>query len=95
MSDNYEDMTVAELKVLLKEHGLPVSGKKADLIERLSQSSQEEEPEVVKTLLKTLLKNLMMKTLMTMMTAGMMKMIGMMKKMKAMWLNKNQYFQMI
>ena len=47
MSDNYEDMTVAELKVLLKEHGLPVSGKKADLIERLSQSSQEEEPEVV------------------------------------------------
>lgn len=36
----YEDMTVAELKVLLKERGLPVSGKKADLISRLS----EEEP---------------------------------------------------
>ena len=47
MSDNYEDMTVAELKVLLKEEGLPVSGKKADLIERLSQSNQEEESEVV------------------------------------------------
>ena len=47
MSDNYEDMTVAELKVLLKEQGLPVSGKKADLIERLSQSSQEEDSEVV------------------------------------------------
>ncbi|RPG72157.1 MAG: 50S ribosomal protein L32e [Euryarchaeota archaeon TMED248] len=47
MSDNYEDMTVAELKALLKEEGLPVSGKKADLIERLSQSNQEEESEVV------------------------------------------------
>ena len=47
MSDNFEDMTVAELKVLLKEQGLPVSGKKADLIERLSQSSQEEDSEVV------------------------------------------------
>ena len=47
MSDDYEDMTVAELKVLLKEEGLPVSGKKADLIERLSQSNQEEESEVV------------------------------------------------
>ena len=47
MSDNYEDMTVAELKALLKEQGLPVSGKKADLIERLSQSAQEEDSEVV------------------------------------------------
>ena len=47
MSDNYEDMTVAELKALLKEQGLPVSGKKADLIERLSQSAQEEDSEGV------------------------------------------------
>jgi len=31
----YEDMTVAKLKELLKEKQLPVSGKKADLIERL------------------------------------------------------------
>ena len=29
------DLTVAELKELLKEAGLPVSGKKADLIARL------------------------------------------------------------
>lgn len=47
MSDNYEDMTVAELKVILKERDLPVSGKKADLIERLSQSAEEEELEPV------------------------------------------------
>ena len=33
----YEDMTVAELKVELKEAGLPVSGKKAELIERLKE----------------------------------------------------------
>ena len=31
-----EELTVAELKKLLKERGLPVSGKKAELIERLS-----------------------------------------------------------
>ena len=36
MAEDYEGMTVAELKALLKEQGLPVSGKKADLIERLS-----------------------------------------------------------
>tara|TARA_B110000444_G_scaffold261520_1_gene314580 strand:- start:4688 stop:5359 length:672 start_codon:yes stop_codon:yes gene_type:complete len=47
MSDNYDDMTVAELKVILKERDLPVSGKKADLIERLSQSTEEVESEPV------------------------------------------------
>ena len=36
MTEDYENMTVAELKVQLKEAGLPVSGKKADLIARLS-----------------------------------------------------------
>ena len=40
MSD-YEDMTVAQLKELLKEAGLPVSGKKADLIARLEEGSDE------------------------------------------------------
>ena len=40
MSD-YEDMTVAQLKELLKEAGLPVSGKKADLIARLQEGSDE------------------------------------------------------
>ena len=32
----YEDLTVPELKDLLRERGLPLSGKKADLIERLT-----------------------------------------------------------
>ena len=36
MTEDYDNMTVAELKVQLKEAGLPVSGKKADLIARLS-----------------------------------------------------------
>ena len=34
---DYSSMTVAELKKILKEKGLPVSGKKADLIDRLSE----------------------------------------------------------
>lgn len=36
MAEDYDNMTVAELKVQLKEAGLPVSGKKADLVARLS-----------------------------------------------------------
>ncbi len=40
MSD-YEKMTVAELKDLLREAGLPVSGKKADLIIRLQEGADE------------------------------------------------------
>jgi large subunit ribosomal protein L32e len=43
MSDNYEDMTVAELKALLKEAGLRVSGKKSELIERLAEAPEESE----------------------------------------------------
>ncbi len=39
----YEDLTVAELKDLLRERGLPVSGKKADLISRLSEGEAAEE----------------------------------------------------
>ena len=34
---DYESMTVAELKVVLKESGKPVSGKKADLISRIKE----------------------------------------------------------
>ena len=34
---DYESMTVAQLKELLKEAGKPVSGKKAELIERLKE----------------------------------------------------------
>lgn len=48
MTEEYEKMTVAELKVLLKEAGLPISGKKADLIDRLAGAQEvEETPEVV------------------------------------------------
>ena len=43
MSD-YEDMTVAQLKELLKEAGLPVSEKKADLIARLQDGADEPAP---------------------------------------------------
>ena len=43
MAEEYEKMTVAELKELLKEQGLPVSGKKADLIERLVGATQEDD----------------------------------------------------
>ena len=39
-TDDYDNMTVAELKDALKEKGLPVGGKKADLIERLKGDSK-------------------------------------------------------
>ena len=45
MSEDYDKMTVAELKNLLKEAGLPVSGKKADLVARLIESSDVDEVE--------------------------------------------------
>lgn len=45
MAEDYEGMTVAELKVLLREQGLPVSGKKSELIERLSTAQDVESPE--------------------------------------------------
>ena len=48
MAEDFDKMTVAELKVLLKEAGLPVSGKKAELISRLSDAGEapaEEEVE--------------------------------------------------
>jgi len=39
---DYSSMTVAELKYLLKEKGLPVNGKKAELVERLKQENEKE-----------------------------------------------------
>ena len=39
----YSDMTVAELKELLKEAGLPVSGKTADLIARLEEAESHDD----------------------------------------------------
>ncbi len=41
----YEDLTVPELKDLLRERGLPLSGKKADLIARLSDAEEPQEPQ--------------------------------------------------
>ncbi len=38
---NYEEMKVTQLKEALKERGLPVSGKKADLIERLKKGDDQ------------------------------------------------------
>ncbi|MDE0857537.1 MAG: 50S ribosomal protein L32e [Candidatus Poseidoniaceae archaeon] len=40
MAEDYETKTVAQLKELLKEAGLPVSGKKNDLIARLVEASE-------------------------------------------------------
>ena len=37
----YEDMKVTELKEVLKEKSLPVSGKKSDLIERIRESENQ------------------------------------------------------
>ena len=37
-------MTVLELKGQLKQHGLPISGKKAELIERLKAHEEQQEP---------------------------------------------------
>jgi large subunit ribosomal protein L32e len=47
----YEKMTVAELKELLREANLPVSGKKSDLILRLNESSNSSE-EVVEEVIE-------------------------------------------
>ena len=49
MTEEYESMTVAQLKELLKEQGLPVSGKKADLIERLAGAAEDEETPIEET----------------------------------------------
>ena len=43
MAEDYESMTVAQLIELLKEEGLPVSGKKSDLIARLHEAAGEAE----------------------------------------------------
>ena len=46
MTDEFETMTVPELKELLRERGLKVGGKKSELIERLSESSPEQDEQV-------------------------------------------------
>ena len=43
MSEEYENMTVAQLKEILRENGLPVSGTKKSLIERLMENNEVQE----------------------------------------------------
>lgn len=43
MTEEYENMTVSELKEILKEKGLPVSGTKKTLIERLTENIETED----------------------------------------------------
>jgi hypothetical protein len=42
-AEDYTSMTVVQLKALLKEHDLPVSGKKADLVARLQDAAGADE----------------------------------------------------
>jgi len=50
---DYDSMTVAELKDLLRDAGLPVSGKKADLIARLQEAADvPEESEEIEELVE-------------------------------------------
>lgn len=44
MAEDYESMTVAQLKELLKERDLPVSGKKGELVARLLESEGDAGP---------------------------------------------------
>ena len=39
-SDSWDGMTVVQLRAVLKEHGLTVSGKKADLVKRLVENTK-------------------------------------------------------
>ncbi|MEO2178597.1 MAG: SAP domain-containing protein, partial [Candidatus Poseidoniia archaeon] len=43
----YEEMTVAQLKDVLRERELPVSGKKAELIARLQEADDAAEEEFI------------------------------------------------
>ena len=45
--EEYSVKTVAQLKIILKEKGLPVSGKKADLIARLVENGKPTDPKSV------------------------------------------------
>ena len=42
---DYNDLKVSELKEKLKELGLPLSGKKSDLVERLTASNEKVDEE--------------------------------------------------
>ena len=44
MASDYDGLTVAELKGLLRDRGLPVSGAKAILVDRLEASDARDMP---------------------------------------------------
>ena len=69
VSMEYEDTTVAQLKELLREADLPVSGNKSVLIERFTQNDESLE----------LMDDSVQEELMILMTHSMMKMISLMK----------------
>lgn len=46
MSTDFSKLTVAELRLELKKHGLPQAGKKAELVDRLSAAVENERSEV-------------------------------------------------
>ena len=56
--NNYDKMKVKELKNLCKEKGLPVSGKKDDLIERLIKGPPKEAPKKQTVIKKTICEQL-------------------------------------
>lgn len=59
--DDYESLTVIELKEILREKGLKLSGKKSELISRLKKSrssNNENENEIENELLKNILNNI-------------------------------------
>lgn len=50
--EDLEAMTVAELKILLSNLALPVSGKKADLIDRILQNQDPRSSKKIRLLLR-------------------------------------------
>jgi hypothetical protein len=57
MAEDYESMTVAQLKEVLKEQDLPISGKKSELIARLVEANGSAEESSKQPLMFPLMKH--------------------------------------